>query len=71
MYFSAGLAGNSHLWRQRFPSGDPEQITLGPTEELGVAVFPDGGSLVTSVGIDQGAGDDEEKLHGDLSFQTE
>ena len=55
MYFSAGGAGNSHLWRQRFPTGDPEQITLGPTEELGVAVFPDGRSLVTSVGIDQGA----------------
>ena len=55
MYFSAGLAGASHLWRQRFPKGELEQITSGPTEELGVAVFPDGDSLVTSVGIDQGA----------------
>ena len=55
MYFSAGETGNSHLWRQRFPNGDAEQITRGPTEESGVAVFPDGRSLVTSVGIDQGA----------------
>ena len=55
MYFSAGLAGTSHLWRQRFPKGKPEQITFGPTEESGVVVSPDGGSLVTSVGIDQGA----------------
>ena len=55
MYFSAGPPGNSHLWRQRFPEGNPEHITMGPAEEWGVAVFPDGRSLVTSVGIVQGA----------------
>lgn len=51
MYFSATVAGHSHLWRQRYPGGRPEQITFGPTEEVGVAVMPDGGSLLTSLGL--------------------
>jgi eukaryotic-like serine/threonine-protein kinase len=55
MYFSAQVEGSSHLWRQRFPNGAPEQITFGPTEEEGVAVAPDGRSLVTSVGTSQSA----------------
>jgi len=50
MYFGARVAGSAHLWRQRFPDGTPEQITFGPYEEEGVAVAPDGRSLVTSVG---------------------
>ena len=50
MYFGARVAGSAHLWRQRFPDGKPEQITFGPYEEEGVAVTPDGRSLVTSVG---------------------
>jgi serine/threonine protein kinase/Tol biopolymer transport system component len=55
MYFSAIVGGSSHLWRQRFPDGTPEQITFGPTEEEGVAVAPDGRSIVTSVGTWQSA----------------
>jgi Tol biopolymer transport system component len=51
MYFSAMVAGHSHLWRQRYPRGRPEQITFGPTEEVGIAVMPDGHSLVTSLGL--------------------
>ena len=51
MYFSATVAGHSHLWRQRYPRGRPEQITSGPTEEVGVAAAPDGRSLVTSLGL--------------------
>lgn len=51
MYFSATVAGHSHLWRQRYPGGRPEQITYGPTEEVGVAAAPDGRSLVTSLGL--------------------
>lgn len=51
MYFSATVAGHSHIWRQRYPNGEPEQITFGPTEEVGVAVVPDGRSLVTSLGL--------------------
>jgi serine/threonine protein kinase len=51
MYFSVIVQGSAHLWRQRFPRGVPEQITFGPTsEEFGLAVAPDGLSLVTSVG---------------------
>jgi DNA-binding winged helix-turn-helix (wHTH) protein/Tol biopolymer transport system component len=51
MYFGAEVKGSHHLWRQRFPDGQPEQITSGPTEEDGVAVEPDGRSLITSIGI--------------------
>jgi serine/threonine protein kinase len=40
----------SHIWRQRFPSGEPQQITFGPTSQEGLAMAPDGKSLVTSVG---------------------
>jgi serine/threonine protein kinase len=50
MYFGSRVAGSAHLWRQRFPDGTPEQITFGPYEEEGVAVAPDGRSLVTSIG---------------------
>jgi hypothetical protein len=55
MYFGAEVDGSHHLWRQRFPRGDPQQITHGPTQEDGVAVAPDGRSLITSVGVEQGA----------------
>ena len=50
MYFGARVGGSSHLWRQKFPDGAPEQITFGPIEEEGIALAPDGRSLVTSVG---------------------
>jgi eukaryotic-like serine/threonine-protein kinase len=51
MYFSADAGDGFHIWQQRFPHGTPEQMTFGPTEEEGVAVAPDGESLVTSAGI--------------------
>lgn len=41
-----------HIWRQRFPEGAPEQLTFGPTSQEGIAVAPDGKSLVTSVGTE-------------------
>jgi hypothetical protein len=50
MYFGARVGGKAHLWRQKFPDGIPEQITFGPIEEEGVAIAPDGKSLVTSAG---------------------
>ena len=50
MYFSTNAGGGYHIWRQRFPDGTPEQITAGPTEEEGIAVSPDGTSLITAVG---------------------
>jgi DNA-binding winged helix-turn-helix (wHTH) protein len=51
MYFIATVEGQSHLWRQRFPNGRPEQITFGPMEEEGLAVEPDGRSVITSIGV--------------------
>jgi eukaryotic-like serine/threonine-protein kinase len=55
MYFTANVDGRSHLWRQRFPDGEPEQITFGPTEEEGLAVGRDGRSLITSMGAHESA----------------
>jgi hypothetical protein len=39
-----------HIWRQRFPGGEPEQVTSGPTGEEGIAMAGDGKSFITSVG---------------------
>jgi eukaryotic-like serine/threonine-protein kinase len=41
-----------HLWRQRFPGGEPEQLTSGPTSQEGIAIAPDGKSLITAVGTE-------------------
>jgi serine/threonine protein kinase/Tol biopolymer transport system component len=55
MYLNADVEGSTHLWRQRWgdraPQGNPEQITFGPAEEEGLAVAPDGRSLIASVGV--------------------
>jgi serine/threonine protein kinase len=51
MYFTADPGGVNHIWRQRFPDGQPEQITSGPTEEEGVAMAPNGRSFVTAVAL--------------------
>jgi Tol biopolymer transport system component len=51
MYTSSNAGGAFHIWRQRFPNGEPEQLTDGPTEEEGIAVAPDGRSLITSAGV--------------------
>ena len=50
VYLSANTGGASHIWRQRFPDGEPEQVTSGPTEEEGIAMAADGKSFITSVG---------------------
>ncbi len=50
MYFSSDAGGRFHIWRQRFPDGEPQQVTSGATEEEGIAISPDGHSLITSVG---------------------
>jgi eukaryotic-like serine/threonine-protein kinase len=49
VYLSA-KTDDYHIWRQRFPDGDPEQLTFGPTSQEGLAMAPDGKSLITSVG---------------------
>ncbi len=41
-----------HIWRQAFPDGAPEQITFGPTSQVGLAMAPDGKSVITAVGTD-------------------
>jgi len=71
MYFSSDSGGAFHTWRQRFPDGQPEQITSGPTEEEGLAMAPDGRSFITSVGLRQssiwlhdGGGDRQISLEG-------
>jgi eukaryotic-like serine/threonine-protein kinase len=50
IYMSTNQGGRFHIWRQRFPGGEPEQVTSGPTEEEGIAMSRDGRSFLTSVG---------------------
>jgi eukaryotic-like serine/threonine-protein kinase len=71
MYFTSSAGGMSHTWRQRYPDGQPEQITSGPTEEEGIAMAPDGRSFLTAVGAKQtsvwvhdGSGDRQISLEG-------
>jgi eukaryotic-like serine/threonine-protein kinase len=51
MYLNSESGGRFHVWRQSYPDGKPEQLTSGATEEEGIAVAPDGGSFITSVGL--------------------
>lgn len=53
MYFSVQTGGHSHLWRQQYPNGQPQQITFGPTDEETVACTADGRALLTSLGREQ------------------
>ena len=53
MYFSSNAGGAFHLWRQRYPVGEPEQIMFGPTQQEGTAVTPDGRYLITSMGLER------------------
>ena len=52
IYLDSDKGGRYHIWRQRFPDGQPEQVTSGPTEEEGIEMEPDGTSLLTAVGIE-------------------
>ena len=52
MYFTSDAGGLNHIWRQRFPDGQPQQVTAGPTEEEGIAMSPDGRSFVTAVALE-------------------
>jgi eukaryotic-like serine/threonine-protein kinase len=71
MYMSSSKGGSSHIWRQRFPEGEPEQLTFGPTEEDGIAIAPDGRAFITAVASRQSsvwvrapAGDRQISLEG-------
>ena len=50
VYLTVKESDKFHIWRQRFPNGQPEQVTSGTTEEEGIAMAPDGKSFITSVG---------------------
>jgi serine/threonine protein kinase/Tol biopolymer transport system component len=52
MYLTSKAGGLSHIWRQRFPDGQPEQFTSGITEEEGIAMAPEGRSLVSAVALE-------------------
>lgn len=49
LYLSVSVGGRVHIWRQPFPDGRPEQITFGSSDQSGIALAPDGQSLITSV----------------------
>jgi eukaryotic-like serine/threonine-protein kinase len=51
VYVSSNQGGRFHIWRQKFPDGPAQQVTSGTTEEEGIAMSPDGKSLLTSVGV--------------------
>src|SRR5262249_61114961 len=46
MYFSSNAGGALHVWRQRYPNGAPEQITVEPTDQEGNALTPAGKYLL-------------------------
>jgi eukaryotic-like serine/threonine-protein kinase len=52
MYLTSKAGGLNHIWRQRFPDGEPQQFTSGLTEEEGIAMAADGRSLVTAVALE-------------------
>ena len=53
MYFIALVDHQNHIWRRRFPEGKPEQTTFGAGDEVGLAMAPDGRSLISSVGVSE------------------
>jgi WD40 repeat protein len=56
MYFVSDAGGHgTHIWRQRFPDGEIQQVTSGPTEEDGIAMASDGRSFITAVGAEESA----------------
>ncbi len=55
VFVTSDAGGAHHIWRQRFPEGQPEQLTFGPTAEEGIAVAPDGQSLIASVAVQNSA----------------
>ena len=52
MFFSANTGNGSHLFRQRFPDGEPQQMTFGPTEQEGAVLDPAGKFLITAAGTE-------------------
>jgi eukaryotic-like serine/threonine-protein kinase len=53
MYFTSNASGSFQIWRQLAAGGAPEQLTFGPTAAEGLAIDPNGRSLITSMGLTQ------------------
>jgi Tol biopolymer transport system component len=53
IYLCANAGNGYHVWRQGFPDGAPEALTSDANDEDGLALAPDGRSLVTAAGITQ------------------
>ncbi|HKU23979.1 MAG TPA: hypothetical protein VJQ54_00840, partial [Candidatus Sulfotelmatobacter sp.] len=77
IYLSTNAGGRFHIWRQRFPNGQPEQLTSGATEEQGISLQSDGKAFYTSVGtltnsvwIHDDNGDREISSEGDSSHSS-
>jgi len=77
IYLSTNHGGRYHIWRQRFPAGEPEQVTSGLTEEEGIAMARDGRTFLTSVGtqystiwIHDPRGDHQMSSEGDVFYTT-
>ena len=77
MYFVVTAEGQSHIWRQRYPDGSPEQLTVGPNEEKGLVVEQNGRSIITSIGTHQSsvwihdaAGERSLSSEGDVAYDS-
>jgi eukaryotic-like serine/threonine-protein kinase len=77
VYVSAKKDGAFHIWRQKFPNGELEQVTSGPTQEEGIAMAADGKFFITSVGITDSSiwihdknGDRQVSSEGNTSMST-
>jgi eukaryotic-like serine/threonine-protein kinase len=71
IYLTSNAIGANHIWRQRFPDGQPEQVTAGPTAEEGLAMSQDGRSFITAVALENSSlwihdatGDHQASLEG-------
>lgn len=51
IYLTSKSGGLYHIWRQRFPDGEPMQLASGVTEEEGIAIARQGGFFVTAVAL--------------------
>jgi eukaryotic-like serine/threonine-protein kinase len=46
LYYHSDVSGNSDLYRQRLPNGEPEQLTVDPSDDFSPALSPDGREVV-------------------------
>ncbi len=46
LYYDSDVGGNSNLYRQRLPTGEPERLTFGTSDDFDPVPAPDGRSVV-------------------------